>query len=369
MKPIRVLHILEGLHAGGMESMIMNYFRNIDLSKVIFDFLIFSEKSFYDDEVENLGGKIFRITPRRKNPLKNYMELDKFFKENTEYKIIHIHQGINYFAPLKMAKKYKVPFRIVHSHGMDPTLIKRQWLFYNFYTLPTIRKLGTHFFACSNQAAKQLFDKSIYNENRFNVFPNSINAGDFTFDINKRVQIREKLKLNNFFVIGHVGNFSRVKNHDFILEVFKDVYKKNKNARLLLVGGGTLEDEIKKKVNDMNLDHAIKFMGIRNDVQNLMQIMDVLLFPSLYEGLPVTLIEAQAAGLNCIVSDTITRETEITDHIQYISLNKPSSYWANIVLNSSLLENRNKSLNSIVSAGFDINTAVIQLENIYLNLR
>lgn len=361
---IRVLHILGGLHAGGMESMIMNYYRYLNREKIQFDFLVFSDRSFFDDEVEKLGGRIYRITPRRKNFIKNYIELDNFFKEHKEYKIVHIHQGINYFTPLIKAKKYGVKNRIVHSHGMDPRLIKKQGKLFDIYTVPKIMNLGTNFIACSNNAAKQLFSKSAYESKIYKIMANAIDTNKYSKDNIKRKITRERLNIENKFVIGHVGNFTYPKNHEFIIDVYSEIFKKNKNSILLLVGIGSKMEDIKTKVKNLGLTQNVIFLGNRRDVDEILNAMDCFVYPSHYEGLPLALIEAQACGVKCYVSSTITEEVKVSDRFRYIELESGAQEWANIILNDDLLKNESYKIR-IRECGFDIDYESMKMQQYY----
>lgn len=362
---IRVLHVLGGLHAGGMESMIMNYYRNIDRRRIQFDFLVFSEKSFFDDEVLSLGGKIFRITPRRKNPIKNYKELDIFFRENTTYKIIHVHQGINYFAPLVKAFKYKVPVRIVHSHGMNPNLIRKQGVLFDLFTKPYINKLGTHFISCSEHAAQQIFTQTCIEKKHYTLLHNAIDTDKFYSNFEVKKEMRKKMNLEDKFVIGHVGNFTYPKNHKFIVDVFYQIHKKMKEARLVLVGDGPEINQIKQQVKNYGLSDEVIFLGVRADVQDIIKTFDRFIFPSHYEGLPVTLIEAQACGVRCYISSNITQEVKITDLIEYIEISKSAEDWADKILTKGIFF-QPKDLKKIIEEnGYSVKIQAKWLESYY----
>ena len=362
---IRVLHVLGGLYAGGMESMIMNYYRNIDKDLIQFDFLVFSDKAFFDDEVLALGGRIFRITPRRVNPIMNYKELDVFFRENTTYRIVHIHQGINYFAPLAKAFKYNLPIRIVHSHGMSPKLIKKQGVLFDLFTKPLIDKLGTHFLACSEYAAKQIFTPSCIANKNYALLRNAIDTDKFKLDSEKRTEMRKKLKLEGKFVVGHVGNFTYPKNHKFIIDVFSQIHTAMKESCLVLVGDGPEMDHIKQQVNKYGLCDEVLFLGTRDDVHEVMNTFDRFIFPSHYEGLPVSLIEAQACGIKCYVSSNITKEVKITNLLEYIDLSKSAKFWAcEILSNGDFI--KSNDLNEVVGqSGYDVKKQAKWLEWYY----
>ena len=363
---LRILQVIEGLYAGGMESMLMNYYRNID-KDIKFDFLVYSPKAYFDDEVNALGGRIYRITPRRKNPIKNYLELYKFFKEHTEYQIVQIHQGVTYFAPLLIAHWVGVKHIIAHTHGMNPRWIKRQGPFFKLITRPIITRFATDFIACSQGAAYQIFGEHIASDNKYVLMKNAIDIDKFKFNKQTRSAVRLKLGINENFVIGHVGNFTYPKNHVFIIKVFEEVLLMNKKAILLLVGDGIDKIKIMSYVKKKHLDDKVYFLGNRSDVNELLQAMDVFFFPSIYEGLPVALVEAQASGLKCVVSDTITKEVQLTPNIKYMSLEEDIYNWAAEIITSSI-EEREKQNKYIVKNGYCIKTEAQKISSYYKKL-
>lgn len=349
------------MNRGGLETMIMNYYRNIDRTKVQFDFLVHRfDKANYDDEILSLGGKIYHLP--NLNPFsKEYLKsLDEFFKNHREYKIVHSHLDCMSAIPLNAAKKYGVPIRIAHAHSSNQ--IKDLKYPLKLYYKTKISKYATHLFACSEEAGKWMF-----NTNQFFVLPNAIDANLYSFSEEKRNEIRNELQLNNQLVIGHVGRFTSVKNHAFIIDIFNELHKIKPESVLLLAGTGNLMNDIKDKVNKLNLSDNVKFLGLRSDIPDLMQAIDVFVFPSLYEGLPVTLVEAQASGLPCIISDKIPIECKKTDLVKQISLDKSAKQWAEVLLESSKIERKN-TYNEIVSSGFDIQSNATKLQEYYMKL-
>lgn len=364
---IRVLQVLEGLYAGGMESMLMNYFRNFNTKEIVYDFLIFSPRAHFDNEVEELGGKIFRLTPRRKNPLKNYYELWRFFKNHTEYQIVQIHQGVTYFAPHIFCKLAGVKHVISHTHGMNPTWVKRQGPFFELVTQKMIKNLANNYIACSNDAARQIFPRSISETNSYILMSNAISIKQFHFDEDLRGKKRRELGVENMHVIGHVGNFTYPKNHPFIIKVFKKITEIDSSAILLLAGDGVDKNNIIAMVKDLCLQDKVKFLGNRSDIHELLQAFDQFFFPSHYEGLPVSLIEAQATGLHCVVSDTITREVEVTPNIKYISLNDNLQLWVSSLCHFDY--NRKDESTCITKAGYNIEIEVKKMVSFYNSLK
>ena len=363
---IRVLQVIEGLNAGGMESMLMNYYRKFDKESIQYDFLVYSPKAHFDDEVEALGGKIYRITPRRKNPIKNYFELNKFFKIHTEYQIVQVHQGVTYFAPLVFARKNHVKHIIAHTHGMNPSWVKRQGSLFDWFTRPMIEKNANHYIACSNGAAKQIFTDNIYKQKNYQVMRNAIEISEYKYNEKTRIEKRKELGLERKYVIGHVGNFTYPKNHPFIIEVFSKVIEQNRNSVLVLVGDGVGRKKIHDQVIEYGLQDSVKFLGNRKDVNELLQAFDVFFFPSHYEGLPVSLVEAQASGLRCVVSDTITKEVQITELIEYVSLEVSPEVWSRALLkNEYTREDHEKE---ITEAGYNIDAEVKKMVKYYFEL-
>ena len=358
---LRVLHVVTDMNRGGLETMIMNYYRNIDRKKIQFDFLVHrGYRASYDDEIESYGGKIYRLS--RLIPWsKNYIRmLDAFFQEHPEYKIVHVHQDCLSGVILKVAEKNGVPIRIAHSHNSSQNknlkyLIK---LWYKRW----IPKYATQLLACGKEAGDWMFEGQPYQ-----VLNNAIDAKKYKYDLKIREKMRQQLQISgDTKVIGHVGRFSEPKNHSFLIDIFQCIHEENKNTKLLLVGDGELYNQIQEKVKKYGLEEAVIFTGVRADVTDLMQAMDVFLFPSLYEGLPLTLIEAQAAGLPCIISDKVPIECAITNLVQQVSLNSDKKKWASVVLETTC--ERKEMYLEICEAGFDIRKNVCKLQEMYIRL-
>ena len=357
-EPIRILHIVTYMGRGGLETMIMNYYRNIDRSKVQFDFLTHRKERWdYDDEIEKLGGKIYRLP--RLNPFSpSYLKaLDGFFKEHKEYKIVHCHQDCLSGIPLKYAKKNGVPFTIAHSHNANQD--KNLKYLVKLIAKKNIGKYSNHLFACGKEAGEWMFKTS-----DFEILNNAIDTKRYIYNEEKSLEMKEKLGVTDKFVIGHVGRFRLQKNHSFIIDIFKEVCKKEPNSTLLLVGDGPLEEEIKKKVDDLGLLDKVKFLGARDDVNDLMQAMDVFMLPSLYEGFGIVLIEAQASGLKCVISDSIPTDAIITKKVKRLSLDDDISIWAKEILSNK--SERKEGTKDIEKSKYDITSNAKWLENFYI---
>ncbi len=365
MEPIRVLQVVTIMNRGGLETMLMNYYRKIDRNRIQFDFLTHrQERGDYDDEIEKLGGKIYRMLPIRPgNYVRYFKKLDEFFEQHREYKIIHSHINENSGFILKKAKKFGIPVRIAHSHLSD---LKFDYKYpFRLYGRMNLKNSANEYFACSKRAGEWLFKNNINNKKEIKVLKNVVDSNLFKFDQNKRSSKLKELGLNSNLIIGHVGRFNPQKNHSFIIDVFNEIHKKNEDAILLLIGDGYLKKDIQIKVNKLNLTDSVKFMGTRSDIADIMQVMDIFLFPSLFEGLPVVLIEAQSAGLKCIISDSITKEVDISGNIKFLNLKISIESWVDNILNTNT--EKKDIQKKIIESGYDSETSTNWLLNYYLD--
>lgn len=358
---IRILHVVTYMGHGGLETMIMNYYRHIDREKIQFDFLVHRDfKADYDQEIKQLGGHIYYLP--RLNPFSiNYRkELNQFLKEHS-YQIIHVHQDCLSSIALKSACKNGIPVRIAHSHNANQDR-NIKYLIKRFY-MRSIPKYATHLFACGKEAGDWMFQGK-----PFEIMNNAIDSQKFKYDELLRTGIRKALSIkDDEIVIGHVGRFFYQKNHEFIIDIFHKLSQKNKSFKLMLIGTGNLEDKIKEKVKELNLQDKVLFLGNRNDVNELMQSMDIFLFPSHYEGLPVTLVEAQASGLPIIKSNNVPDQCKITPNVCSLSLDDNVNNWVNKILEVSESFERTDTSKYIKDAGYDINSNVKWLEDFYLS--
>ena len=360
-QPIRILQIVPNMQSGGLETLIMNIYRNINREHIQFDFLVhYKEKKFFDDEIESLGGKIYRFSLRDDNNILKYIyQLNKFYKAHKEYKVIHCHMSSIGFINFFIAKFNGIKVRIAHSHNnsTDKTLKGK---IKNLLIRP-YKFISTLNFACSNSAGKFLFGNK-----KFEVVPNAIDIELFKYNIEKRNKVRNALKIgSDTFVVGHVGRFNVQKNHKFIIEIFREIKNNNDNSILILVGSGELENNIKELVKNYKLEDSVIFMGNRADVYELYQCFDCFLFPSLFEGLGITLIEAQISGLKCYTSkDVVAKEAKITDNIEYIDLSLTANEWATKILANSSYE-RIEHSKAAIDNGFDIKMLGKKMENLY----
>lgn len=364
-EPIRILHVIGIMNRGGAETMIMNLYRNIDREKIQFDFVQNGNSgAAYDDEIIALGGKIYHC-PRYRG--KNHFAYAKWWKDffeqhQSEYPVVHGHIGSTAAIYLSVAKKYGA-YTIAHSHsaGIGSGM-------YRLFAYPT-RYIADHFFACSQDAAISRYGRKIGDDKkRCQTLNNAIDTRKFVFDPKIRGQIRKTLYIGeNTLVIGHVGRFTDAKNHDFLLDIFERLHQQMPDSVLLLVGDGELRPQIEATIAQKHLESAVIMTGVQPDVWNYYQAMDVFLMPSLYEGLPVSLVEAQTAGLPCCVSTNVPRETAITDLVQFRSLGDDAEHWAHWAL-AQAKTNRQNMRDAICAAGYDISTTAQWLEDFYMKV-
>lgn len=362
--PLRVLHVVVNMNRGGAETLLMNLYRNIDRGKIQFDFLT-SKPGVFDQEILEMGGRIHRIPYISEVGHFGYIkELDNFFKENNSYQIIHSHLDKMSGLVLRAAKKVRIPFRISHSHSTRSEgnfFIKG----YKWFIGKYIKRNATNFLACSSESAKWLFQ-----EKKALIIKNGIESEKFKFSPIKRHSIRQDFNIpEESVVFGHVGRFSTPKNHLFLLDVFKDLISLHPYSYLILIGDGPLESKVREKVLDYKLAEKVMFLGTRKDVDELLQAFDIFLFPSLYEGLPVALVEAQVSGLPSLVSDKITKEVDMgANLINFIPLSKEKWIENAIHLIKKNGFYRDYHLQAVLSKGFDIKETSTGLENFYLSL-
>lgn len=361
---IRVLHVLGGLERGGAETMVMNLYRNIDREKIQFDFIIHTnEKQAYYQEILDMGGRIYHFPAfNGKNMFYLKRKWMRFFVKHTEYKILHSHVRSYASLYIPIAKKYGLK-TIIHSHSTSngkgiASIIKKILQF-------PLRYQADYLIACSNGAGQWLYGTRACKNNNFMFIPNAINTEKYFFSEQISTSYRKKMNLENRFVIGHVGRFHEAKNHMFLLDVFAEVYKKRSDAVLLLIGDGDLRERIMDKVHSLKLGNHVILAGSRDDVPQLMQAMDLFVLPSLWEGLPVTVVEAQAAGLPCLISDNITTEVDLSDLVMRLPIDDPC-LWSKAILDSEI--KRLDVTSEIRRAGFDVKNSVENLTKFYYSI-
>lgn len=365
---IRVLHSVSVMNRAGIETMLMNYYRHTDREKIQFDFLTSrNEKGDYDDEIKAMGGRIF-VSPTL-NPLfyPNYIRfITNLYKENPEIKIIHAHNEGMALYPLRGALKYGMKNRIAHAHNTKIAMdykwplkvFCKQFLKYN----------ANYLWGCGRDAGIYFFGKKRWNESGM-IMHNAIETEKFRYNAAAREKIRGNLGIGKAILIGMVGRFNAQKNHEKMLEIFEAYLKLDKNAKLVLIGEGPLEPQIKSSADRRGIAENIIFAGLQNNVYEWYQAMDVFVMPSLYEGLPVVGIEAQASGLPCYFSDTVTDEIIIGKNSEAVPLKADGSVWAKRIFEGAKKNiDRSLGINDVIDAGYDIVTEAMRIQNLYLSM-
>lgn len=366
---INVLQVGMSWNIGGTETYIMQQYRSADHKKIHYDFVNINSHNdiAFQDEILSKGSKIYAICSRHLNPVKHYYQWIKMMNSTKgKYSAIVLNSNsLEYVFPLFVAKLYGIPTRIIHSHNSGNQhkigCLRKVLIFINKFLL---NHSATNYCACSEKAGKWMFGAN----QKFQVIHNAIDTSKFVFNKNKRLKIRQSLALGDTLVLGHVASFCYQKNNEFMIEIFNKVHRLHPNSNLLLIGGAVGDKSVlnacKAKVKQLGLDDSVKFLGLRTDVPELMQAIDCFLLPSRFEGLPFVGIEAQASGLPCFFSDTITKELEITNLCHFIGLEKSSEEWAKIIVENSPIERRDMS-NEIRKTGYDIQTEVRKIEKLY----
>ena len=362
----KVLQVLGGLGRGGIETFIMNVYRSIDRSQIQFDFLLRTKGGDYEAEARSLGAEIFIMGERNTGVIRYYHSLDVFFKERARfYDAIHVHaSSLSNIEVLYFAKKHGIQTRILHSHSSSISGSKLHFITHLCFK-PFVKYLATFYIGCSKKAIDWMFSGTgVYN--KVVLLPNGIDVEEYRLNLQTRAFIRAELGLNDDnIIIGHVGRFVWIKNHKFIIDVFKHIITLNDKARLVLVGDGPLFQEIQSYISKSNLEGKVILLGQRRDISAVLQAFDVFLMPSFYEGLPVSLVEAQSSGLLIIGSDTISPDADLTGCIRFIPLSRNSQFWAEYTLKEADGYIRKDHIDELKSKGFDIKTTARCLTQIY----
>ncbi len=363
MKQVKILEVIGSMNMGGAETLLMNILRNINKQKYELFFLCYGNKKFdYEDELTSLGGKIIRISTPTSNIFKNVKQIKKIIKDNN-IDVVHCHTYFNSMYALIAAKQCKIKKRITHSHNTisekNPSILKR---FYFFVSKIIINLYSTDFLACGQEAGEALF----FRNKNFRIIDNGIILDKFYYDSEIREKKRKELNFSDGYqVIGHVGRFEEAKNHEFLIDIFDGYQKKHKDSILLLIGDGSLRTSIEKKIREKHLQNKVFLLLKRSDVNEIYNAMDLFLFPSLYEGLPVVLIEAQTNGLPIVASDTIDKDSDYTNTISFLSLNDSKDIWITEIEDRIGKRVNNKKI--MENSKYNIKNTVKQIEEIYSN--
>lgn len=359
---IPVLHIVSNLSSGGVEHLLANYYSYIDAKVIRFDFITHNPNGELEDTFIKRGSRIFHLARRRQHPIRAARQAFHLFKTQN-YKLVHLHGGVEIVPELIMAWAANIPVRIVHSHRYiaAPRLGER---LIRLIGICCIQLFATHYFACSEQAGQWVFGKHLCRTTRYHKLPNAICYDCYAFREDIRIEMRQKLHVEDKLVIGHIGRFTHQKNHAYLIPIIRSLLEIRKDFVLFLVGEGELEEEIHQVVEKEDLTAWVRFLGVRDDVPQLLQAMDVFVLPSNFEGLPVSGIEAQAAGLPCVFSDGITKETTISEQVCYLHLKDSPEVWANKILDYATTP-RHSYVNTF-PAEYNVQSQAMKLEEFYL---
>lgn len=360
---IRILQCVNIMDRAGLENMLMNYYRNIDRTKIQFDFLTHrEEKGAYEDEIISMGGRVYhapRLYPQNYPLYFSWMNI--FFKEHPEYKIVHSHIDAMSYFPLLAAKKSGIPIRIAHSHSSK--LDRDLKLPIKYFALKKLPSVANVYCACGHKAGKFMFG-----DRKFSVIHNAVDLKMFLYNEKIRISKRDELDIaGDVFVIGHVGRYCYIKNQIFLIDVFSKVLQEKQNSILLLIGNGPDEAKIKSKIDSLGISNKVKLLKNRDDVNELYQVMDVFVMPSLFEGLPVVGVEAQANGLPCIVSNKISKEVVLSDCIKMLDLEDGVDEWKNAILSTNTERSMN-SANQLEINGYNVKLESNKITSYYNSL-
>ena len=365
--PVKIAHIIGKTENGGVEAVVMNYYRHIDRSKIQYDFIFDYDSSdpILLDEVEALGGG-FIIVPPYQNILENQRVLCKFFRRNN-YPLVYSHLNTLSVFPLFAAWRMGVKIRVAHNHSTaGKGEFKRNMMKYALR--PFAKIFPTHLCACSEYAGRWLFGDKAMDSGRVKVWNNAIETERYAYNEPVRNEMRQSLKLTDKFVVGHAGRFATQKNHSFLVEIFAEIHKRREDSVLLLAGDGPLMESVKEKVSQMGLNDCVIFLGSVQGMERYYQAMDVFILPSLYEGLPVVGSEVQVSGLPFLCADTVTPETKFCDNLRFMSLNKSAGEWADEALKISDGHVRRDMSSYAREAGFDIKIQAAKMSDWYCQL-
>lgn len=364
----KILYIMSNEPVGGVGTVVKNYQSHFHREKIKIDFIIFDprEDTPFNRTVKEMGAAVYTFPLLSlKNIVKIIILLQKFYKAHQgEYEIVHVHSPNIAWMCFWRAEHYGIKYRIVHSHSTLYSNKKIKAIRNKILCVP-IKYLANIYMACSKAAGEFLYGKK--NINKVIVVRNAIDCSKYRYDTQTRKRVRKELKLENKIVIGHVGHFNKEKNHTFLIDIFEQALQMRQDIVLVLAGEGSLKEFIIKKVKEKGLEEKVLFLGIRNDVNELLQAMDVLMLPSLFEGVPVTGIEAQAAGLPCIMSTNVSEEFNV-GFISYLDLSESPKIWAEKIFEQYGSTDRMKGAELVAKAGYDINIEAGKLEKFYLQL-
>ncbi|MBE5773025.1 MAG: glycosyltransferase family 1 protein [Clostridiales bacterium] len=369
-KPIRILHVVGRMDRGGIETMLMNLYRHIDRDKVQFDFLAhYGREAAYNEEIRALGGRIYEMPALRDEHRVYYWRvfsyiraLERFFREHREYRIVHGHMTNTACFYMAAAKRHGVECRIAHSHttrrksglcGIVTDILQRFICFF-----------ATDYFACSDAALRWICPECIAHSGKVHIFRNAIDAKRFCFDPERRADLRRKMDLEGKLAIACVGRFRPEKNQIFLIEVLERLRSKGQDAVILFAGDGPCMEAVMRRADEAGLHGNVRFLGDCSDIPGVLLAADVLALPSLWEGMPMTLVEGWASGLRCVISDRLDKAVDSLGMVKRVSLDDPDG-WAEALIRA-VKAGRKDTTKDVQAAGYDINTTAPWLENFYI---
>lgn len=369
-KKIKILHVIGRHPKGGVGSFLKNINANIDHNKIHFDYLVNDSdiKSNFASDIKDFNSN-YTVLPKLsfRNFLNYLRELDVFYNKHNDYTAIHVHSVnlalFNYY----FARKYGIKNLIAHSHSTKSSDVFLRRI-RNFFLIFPVKKFATHILACNYDSARFLFGSKRANSRELMLVKNAINTQLFSYNQEIRNKTRLQHGWENKFVIGHVGHFIPVKNHNYLLNIFAEILHRDSSAILVLIGDGELKSSIKEKANALNIQESVVFLGLRNDVHRYMQAFDTFILPSKFEGLPLVGVEAQTSGLPCYLSSNISREIAITDSVKFLDVNLEPSKWADLIVKSKGDFIRYNRTSEIIAAGYDIKQEAKNLERYYFSI-
>lgn len=368
----KVLLFVDRMRVGGIQTLLVELLEQFKVMQQPCELLLLDDGEHYDleDIIRQRGITVYKLQGVWLRRPWDFLKYEKavryFFMEHHDYTAVHLNSGPKNYPILKYAKRYGIPVRIAHAHNTGfQTSSKAAQLLGDLFKSP-LRHYATNCLACSDLAGRWMFGDRWMAEGRVTVLPNGIPLQEYAFQPEVRHKVRAEWNAApDTLVVGHVGRFTKQKNHNFLLEIFAELHRKRPDSILVLAGVGELQDEIRRKADELHLTDAVHFLGFRSDVANLLQGMDVFLMPSLYEGFPVTGVEAQASGLPCVFSDTITREVKILDAVEYLSLDVPAVQWADTIARLAKYSDRQQACNILIAKGYDVHTMAEKLIRVY----
>ncbi|MBE6088946.1 MAG: glycosyltransferase family 1 protein [Clostridium beijerinckii] len=357
---------------GGIEVYLVNLLKNIDKNKIKIDYVIFGEKSPFEQEITANGGEIFYIPNKSKGIIKNIKIIRKLLKKSSKtYDCIYFNSGALFYAvPYFMAWIYNFKNIIVHAHnGKDPNRSVWEVALHKF-NRTVINHIADYKFSCSDIATEWIFGKKYVGNKSIYKINNAVDCNKYKYLYEKRKVLCNELNINeDAFIIGNVARLDSQKNHSFLLKIFKEILKSNETSILLIIGDGALKDSLIKQAEKMNISKSVLFLGLRKDIHDLLNTMDIFVLTSLFEGFPITLVEAQVNGLPCFVSNTVTKEVNITGLIEYISLDDSPKKWADEILSKFYNYKRKSYYSEMCNFGYDLKSNTNKIEKIFMNMK